>query len=59
MSDLSPLSHDGAYEKAFNRYVNDPQLGTMTNIEIAIAGGASEKMVNYIREKELLAAELS
>lgn len=58
-TDLSPLSHDDAYEKAYERYIKDPQLGTMTNIEIASAGGASEKMVNYIREKELLATELS
>lgn len=57
--DLSPESHDEAYEKAYERYIQDPQLGTITNIEIALAGGASERMVNYIREKELLATELS
>jgi hypothetical protein len=31
----------------------------MTLIEIARAGGASEKMVAYIREKELMAEGLS
>ena len=41
------------------RYKDDPQLGTLTNIEIAKAGGASEKMVAYIREKELMTNELS
>jgi hypothetical protein len=37
----------------------DPQLATLTNIEIAKAGGATDKMVAYIREKELIATELS
>jgi hypothetical protein len=56
---LSPESHDEAYEKAYARYKEDPQLGTLTNIEIAKAGGATDKMVAYIREKELIATELS
>jgi hypothetical protein len=55
---LSPESHDEAYEKAYARYKEDPQLGTLTNIEIAKAGGATDKMVAYIREKELIATEL-
>ncbi len=58
-TELSPESHDEAYKKAFARYKEDPQLGTLTNIEIAKAGGATDKMVAYIREKELLATELS
>ena len=59
VNELSPESHDEAYDEAYARYLKDPQLGTLTNIEIAKAGGASEKMVAYIREKELLANELS
>lgn len=58
-NELSPESHDEAYNRAFARYQEDPQLGTLTNIEIAKAGGATEKMVAYIREKELIATELS
>lgn len=58
-TELSPESHDAAYEKAYARYKEDPQLGTLTNIEIAKAGGATDKMVAYIREKELIATELS
>jgi len=57
--DLSSESHDEAYNKAFERYMENPQLGILTNIEIAEAGGATEKMIAYIREKELLSLELS
>ena len=59
LSELSPESHDQAYEAAWKSYQDDPQKGEMTLIEIARAGGASEKMVAYIREKELMAEELS
>ena len=58
-SELSPESHDEAYDKAFARYREDPQLGTMTNIEIVRAGGETDRMVAYIREKELIATEFS
>ncbi|MDO4161228.1 MAG: hypothetical protein Q4D41_12295, partial [Prevotellaceae bacterium] len=57
--ELSPESHDSAYDEAYARYQKDPQLGTLTNMEIAKAGGATDKMVAYIREKELLANQLS
>lgn len=57
--ELSLESHDAAYQTAYARYKDDPQLGTLTNIEMAKAGGATDKMVAYIREKELLATELS
>jgi hypothetical protein len=59
ITELSPESHDEAYERAYARYKEDPQLATLTNIEIAKAGGATDKMVAYIREKELIATELS
>jgi hypothetical protein len=59
LNELSPESHDQAYDTAWRAYQDDPQKGEMTNIEIARAGGASDKMVAYIREKELLAEELS
>jgi uncharacterized phage-associated protein len=57
--ELSPESHDEAYLAAWNDFQDDPQKGEMTLIEIARAGGASKKMVDYIREKEIMAAQLS
>ena len=59
MKELSPESHDQAYQSAWNAYQDDPQKGEMTYIEIARAAGASEKMIAYIREKELIVEELS
>lgn len=55
--ELSPESHDEAYQLAWERYKKDPQQGSLTLMEIAHAGGASEKMIDYIREKELLLAD--
>jgi len=57
--ELSPESHDAAYEAAWKAYQDDPQKGEMTLIEIARAGGASEKLVSYIRDKELMNEQLS
>lgn len=57
--ELSPESHDEAYQEAYRRYLQDPQLGILTCMEIAKAGGATPKMMAYIREKELVAAELA
>ena len=59
VKDLSPESHDDAYLRAEERMKQDPQLGVMTLMEIARAGGASEKMVAYIRDKELLVADFA
>ena len=59
LGELSPESHDQAYEADWQAYQDDPQKGEMTLIEIARAGGASEKMVAYIREKELMGEALS
>lgn len=55
--ELSPESHDSAYEAAWERYQRDPQQGFLSSLEIAVAGGASEKMRNYIYNKELLMCE--
>lgn len=57
IDELSPESHDQAYLDAYARYLRDPQQGSLTLMEIARAGGASEKMVAYIRDKELLTAD--
>ena len=40
--ELSPESHDRAYQEAWQRYKIDPQQGCLTLMEIARAGGASE-----------------
>lgn len=56
IKDLSPMSHDEAWKTAWERSQDDPQQDVMTMIEIARAGGASKKMVAYIREKELISA---
>lgn len=59
IKELSPESHDKAYRKALKRGKKDPQLDMLTSIEIAEAGGASPKMLEYIRCKELLTADLA
>ena len=59
IKELSPESHDAAYDSAWQAYQDDPQKGEMTLIEIARAGGATEKMISYIREKELLCEQFS
>jgi hypothetical protein len=43
-TELSPESHDKAYDIAYARFLEDPQLGTLTDIEIAKAGGATDKI---------------
>lgn len=57
--ELSPESHDEAYREAYRRYLQDPQLGILTCMEIARVGGATPKMMAYIREKELMMSELA
>ena len=56
--DLSEESHDDVYHNVVARSKKDPQQDIMTNIDIAMSGHASDKMIEYIREKELLVAEL-
>ena len=57
--DLSEESHDAVYHSVVARSKKDPQQDVMTNIDIAMSGHASDKMIEYIREKELLVAELA
>lgn len=57
--DLSDLSHDTAWEEAMTRMEDDPQKNFITVIDIARAGNASESMVDYIREKQILKEALS
>ncbi len=57
--DLSVLSHDSAWQQAVERMQDDPQKNFITIIDIARAGNASEEMVDYIREKQILKNALS
>lgn len=57
--DLSKESHDSVYHKVVERAKQDPQQDVMTFIDIARSGHASDKMIAYIREKELLVAEFA
>ena len=51
---LSKLSHDKAYTTVCIRMKDDPQQDVLTLIDIACAGGASEAMIDYIREEQLI-----
>ncbi|MCM1050920.1 MAG: Panacea domain-containing protein [Paenibacillus sp.] len=57
--DLSDLSHDAAWMEAISRVQDDPQKNFITLIDIARAGCASEPMVDYIREKQIVKNALS
>lgn len=57
--DLSDLSHDSAWQEANNRIKDDPQKNFITIIDMARAGNASEPMVEYIREKQIVKDALS
>lgn len=52
--DLSELSHDKAWEEAYSRSQEDPEKDFMSIIDIAKAGNASQRMVDYIREQQIL-----
>ncbi|MDE5846251.1 MAG: SocA family protein [Muribaculaceae bacterium] len=52
--DLSDLSHDSAWQEAILRMKDDPQKNFITLIDIARAGNATEEMIDYIREKQIL-----
>lgn len=57
--DLSDLSHDSAWREATERIIDDPQKNFITLIDIARAGNASEPMVDYIRQKQIVKNALS
>lgn len=57
--DLSDLSHDSAWEEAMTRIQDDPQKNFITLIDIARAGKATEGMIDYIREKQIVRNALS
>lgn len=57
--DLSSLSHDSAWQEAMKRIKDDPQKNFITIIDIARAGKATQEMVDYIREKQIVKNALS
>ncbi len=54
LTELSSLSHDSAYLAVIDRMKTDPQQDVIARIDIAKAGGASEKTIDHIRENELI-----
>lgn len=57
--ELSQLSHDNAYQSVCERMKDDPQKDVLTLIDIARAGGASEAMVEHIREVQIIKEALA
>ena len=53
---LSHLSHDQAYQKVIRLMEDDPQKDVLTTIDIARAGGASDAMIDHIRDVQLIRA---
>jgi uncharacterized phage-associated protein len=53
-NELSKLSHDKAWRKAARRTRLDPDDSRITIIDIAIAGGADENFIDYLREKQYI-----
>ena len=51
---LSELSHDEAYKAVCERMKDDPQKDVLTLIDIARAGGATDAMVNHIRQVQIV-----
>jgi uncharacterized phage-associated protein len=51
---LSAMSHDDAWFAAEKRKVEDPENDRMTIIEIAKAGKASDEIIDYIRNMQLI-----
>ena len=51
---LSEMSHDDAYKAMCERMKDDPQKDVLTLIDIARAGGATDAMVNHIRQVQII-----
>ncbi len=57
--EFSRLSHDEAYKTVCKRMKDDPQQDVLTLIDIARAGGASDNMVNHIRQAQIVREALA
>lgn len=51
---LSDMSHDDIYDQVLDRMKDDPQKDVYTIIDIARSGKASEEMIGYLRDKQLI-----
>lgn len=56
---LSELSHDSAYKAVCERMTDDPQKDVLTLIDIARAGGASDAMIDHIRQVQIIKEALA
>lgn len=57
--ELSNLSHDSAYIAVCERMKDDPQKDVLTLIDMARAGGATDGMVDYIRQMQIIKESLA
>ena len=56
--EIKEMLKDSAWEKAWESRQDDPELGVISKIAMARAAGASEDMVNQIRERIVTSAML-
>ena len=56
---LSEMSHDEIYDQVLERMKDDPQKDVYTLIDIARSGKASDEMIGYLREKQLIKRALA
>ena len=56
---LSELSHDSIYDQVVERMKDDPQKDVYTLIDIARSGNASDEMIEYLREKQIIKKALA
>ncbi len=56
---LSEMTHDEVYNSIIEKMKDDPEKDIFTLIDIARSGGASEEMIEYIRNKQVLKKALA
>lgn len=56
---LSEMTHDKVYNSIIEKMKDDPEKDIFTLIDIARSGGASEEMIEYIRNKKVLKKALA
>lgn len=57
--ELSEMTHDKVYNSIIEKMKDDPEKDIFTLIYIARSGGASEDMIEYIRNKQVLKKALA
>ena len=53
------MTHDKVYNSIIEKMKDDPEKDIFTLIDIARSGGASEDMIEYIRNKQVLKKALA